>query len=158
MNTLMRTLFCSVAILLTPLANAALTANAAGDEITDSRTGLTWKRCIEGMSWNATSSSCTGAATTYTQAQALALAAGAWRLPNIKELASLTDLSRKNPAINTTAFPNTPFPATNSASVEDHWSSSLSVGQPGYSWYVSFSTGRVDAFAENTTMTVRLVK
>ena len=39
--------------------------------------------------------------------QSLALGTGSWRVPTIKELATLIDYTYYNPAINTTAFPNT---------------------------------------------------
>ncbi|MCX8521150.1 MAG: DUF1566 domain-containing protein, partial [Rhodoferax sp.] len=68
--------------------------NQNGAEVTDRRTGLVWARCSLGQSWNG--STCTGTASTHTHEQALAQAqtanvggASGWRLPNVKELASL---------------------------------------------------------------------
>lgn len=77
-------------------------------------TGLTWKRCLEGMGWDG--ASCTGAATTYSWQQALQRAATMnanggfagqtnWRLPNIKELQSIVEQRCNDPARNMTAFP-----------------------------------------------------
>lgn len=59
-----------------------------------------------------------------------------WRLPTIKELASLADLSRYNPAINTTYFPNTVV-----AFGSYYWSSSSYANDPGDAWYVYFFYG-----------------
>ena len=78
------------------------TVNGDGT-ITDKKTNLMWKRCVEGLS----GSDCmTGTATTYDWQAALDLAdnslfGGAdWRLPNIKELRSLAAYDRYNPTIN----------------------------------------------------------
>ncbi len=63
------------------------------DEVTDTVTGLKWKRCVEGLS----GASCTGTAkpASYKEAQALALSAATtakpWRLPSRTELAGLID-------------------------------------------------------------------
>lgn len=66
--------------------------------VTDSRTGLMWKRCSEGMSWDNVGKACTGAATSngwqtsLTNAEAASFAGKTdWRLPNIKELGSVVD-------------------------------------------------------------------
>lgn len=80
--------------------------------VLDLQTNLLWQRCSLGQSWDANTSTCIGTASTHTWQQALALTSNLagftdWRLPNIKELASLTDLARSNPAINSTIFPNT---------------------------------------------------
>lgn len=86
----------------------------SGEEVTDKRTGLVWKRCSEGQTLSG--SSCTGTAASYKHEQALARAKSAnttdsatgWRLPNVKELASLADKGCQSPAIDSTAFPGTP--------------------------------------------------
>jgi hypothetical protein len=136
------------------LAHAALTPNAAGDEITDSKTGLIWKRCAEGMAWSSASSTCTGTATTYTLEQALAhaktLAGAGWRLPNVKELSSIVDDSRVRPAINTLAFPETPF--------NWFWSASPNAGDSSNAWNVNFSSGSVLNNNRSNSSRVRLVR
>ena len=78
--------------------------------VTDKATGLQWKRCSEGQTWS--SGTCTGSATTHTWQQALQLAGGVsyagqsdWRLPNVKELASIVELACSEPAIDLAAFP-----------------------------------------------------
>jgi hypothetical protein len=65
-------------------------------EVTDRRTGLTWRRCVEGRSFNG--AACQGAALeqpwidTLAHARRQARQTGvAWRLPNLKEVASLLD-------------------------------------------------------------------
>jgi len=86
--------------------------NSAGDEVTDTVTGLIWKRCAEGMVWSG--GTCAGTATPFTWYGALAQTAFfsdytgvAWRMPNLKELESLVETACYDMAINQTAFPAT---------------------------------------------------
>lgn len=117
-------------------AQARYSYSADGSEVTDSKTGLIWRRCSEGQSWSA--GTCIGTATISTQENALYQAQGqtGWRLPNVKELSSLADKTRSNPAIDTTAFPATP-----SAS---YWSASPYAGDAAVkAWSVDFKDGYV---------------
>ena len=128
--------------LLCPVpALAEYSYSADGSEVTDSITGLTWRRCSEGMAWSG--GTCTGTAATYTHEGALqrasseATASKAWRLPNVLELYSITKAGEAvNPSIDTTAFPGTPS--------SFFWSSSPDVDNAAsYAWYVSFGNGNV---------------
>ncbi len=70
--------------------------------VTDSATGLMWQQSDYylnmGSGWRDGLNYCEG----------LSLAGhNDWRLPNIKELFSIVDLSRRDPSINTAYFPNT---------------------------------------------------
>lgn len=82
---------------------------AEGDKVTDRGTGLVWRRCAEGSTWDG--SGCAGKVQRVNWQDALALARAArydgatWRLPNATELFSLTDDRRFEPAIDTEAFP-----------------------------------------------------
>ena len=117
-----------------PLAAlAAYSYSADGSEVTDSTTGLIWRRCAEGMAWSG--STCTGTAATYTHEGALqraaseATASKAWRVPNVMELSSITKLGEAvNPSIDITAFPGTPS--------SWFWTSSPYVGDSNYAWDV----------------------
>ncbi|MGI9213861.1 MAG: DUF1566 domain-containing protein [Methylococcaceae bacterium] len=130
--------------------------SADGQEVTDTKTGLIWRRCAEGMRFNG--STCTGSVKTYTHENALrrATAEGArtgvaWRLPNVKELASIVDRSRVSPAIDPKAFP-----VTQSAWF---WSSSPYAGKPNDAWVVDFGDGNVDGYVNrDNTFAVRLVR
>lgn len=81
---------------------------------TDTTTDLMWMRCSLGQTWSSSESSCsTGSIETYSWRTALAAAEGSefasytdWRLPNIKELASLVEQACTTPAINATIFPD----------------------------------------------------
>ena len=74
------------------------------------KTGLTWKRCAEGQSWNG--STCTGIASTYSWSAALQLEPDMvtfvgfsdWRLPNLKELGSIVERRHRRPVINWDGF------------------------------------------------------
>ena len=59
-----------------------------------------------------------------------------WRLPTSKELISLVEYKKVDPAINTELFPD-----CHSAY---YWSSSPYAGYPYYAWYVHFGYGYID--------------
>lgn len=128
------------------------TASLDGQEITDSKTGLTWRRCAEGMSWKKTT--CTGKASFVNQADAAALAkaaGGEWRLPVLKEMSSIVavrEAEEGKAAIDPRAFPGSP-PGR-------FWTSS-SVGT-GYFMFVSFTEGSAGEGARNSPGAVRLVR
>lgn len=135
------------------------TVSANGQEVTDNQTKLIWRRCAEGMDWDGTT--CAGVAGTFTHEAALIRAkdqavstAIAWRLPNVRELSSIVDRSRSNPAIDPAAFPATP--------VNVFWSASPLVGYAsGYAWGVDFGDGVVDLSylnVRNSSNPVRLVR
>ncbi|TAL51535.1 MAG: DUF1566 domain-containing protein [Methylovulum sp.] len=140
-----------------PTAPAAdrYTVSANGQEVKDNKTQLVWRRCPEGMSWSV--NTCAGSASYLTHQaalqQATSEAAGtgvAWRLPNVKELASIVDRSRSYPAIDTLTFPATPSSA--------FWSSSPDVGYADGAWSVDFSDGGVDYGGRGSSFAVRLVR
>ena len=136
-------------------ADAPFTVSADGTEVTDGRTGLVWRRCAEGMT--ATGGTCTGTASSFTHEQALAQARDqatstsvAWRLPNVRELVSIVDRSKSNPAIDTVAFPATPAIA--------FWSSSPKVGDASFAWVVRFDNVVVGSGGRSNAAPVRLVR
>ncbi len=72
-----------------------------------------------------------------------------WRLPNIKELVSIVDYNRTNPAINTVFF---------TAQSTFYWSSTTYVG-PTIAWVVKFSGGGVyNDYDKTTTYYIRPVR
>ena len=127
------------------------------DQVIDLRSGLVWQRCSAGQTWNG--STCTGTATTHTHADALGLARQAnpgnnpsgWRLPQVKELASLLDMGCRAPAIAASVFPATPQ--------DKAWSSTPFAQRPNIAWTVDFA----DSYVQNQTgignpLYVRLVR
>ncbi len=114
--------------------------------VTDEGTGLQWKRCSEGQSWNGTT--CLGSVTRLSWQGALQLADAAsfagnsdWRLPNIKELASIFEQACHSPAIDLAVFPGTPWSDVLSEPSNSFWSSSPDRSDLAYTRAVHFSNG-----------------
>lgn len=159
-QSLARQLALSLLVVLTSLSaqgGQRFQPNAAGDEITDSHTGLVWRRCTEGQNWNG--QTCTGTYQAYAfdgalaRAQSQADSSGlAWRLPNVKELKSLVKPAVYSPAINTAAFPGTPNTY--------FWSATPVARDASAAWVVFFIDGFVGTtdVAEEKYGTVRLVR
>ena len=128
-----------------------------GNEVTDSTTGLIWRRCAEGI--KIINNDCSGNATAFNSDQAQswakneALTSGKpWRLPSLKELSGIVDPSCCNPAIDTVAFPGTPG--------SPFWSAPPAAGESSYAWGVNFDYGYVDYGSEHNSAgyRVRLVR
>jgi Protein of unknown function (DUF1566) len=129
-----------------------LVVSADRQEVIDRLNRLVWRRCAEGQTLDATGSQCLGRATRFFWRDALAQAQAAgsgWRLPNIKELASLSDLALFNPAIDTLAFPNAP-------NGDAHWSSSPFAANPALAWTISVHDGQTHT--SSSANVVRLVR
>ena len=109
----------------TSVMAGSFTANTDGT-VTDNLTNLIWhpQENIEKMTWESAIEYCEG----------LAYASfNDWRLPNIKELESLTEDSAYNPAVDRTYFPNTYS--------DFFWSSTTFLQGDGYAWIIDFSNG-----------------
>jgi len=155
---LFRTLGFALLLLSSAGASQAqdrFTPSADGQEVTDSRTGLIWRRCAEGMVFKG--KTCTGQAAFLNQPDAAARAKAAsapgaeWRLPILKELSSIVsarEAEENKAAIDPNAFPATP--------VARFWTSS-STG-PGYFTFVGFSDGSAGEAPRATSAAVRLVR
>lgn len=124
--------------------------SASGQEVTDHKTRLVWRRCAEGMT--AQAGGCRGTALALSHAAAMAHAdkarSGGWRLPNRDELASIADESRHTMAIDTQAFPGTP--------AEHFWTSSRENDQ--YVKAVNFYNGSVYSRYQTNAHHLRLVR
>ncbi len=137
------------------MAAPRYTPSPDGQEISDSKTGLVWRRCAEGMDWKGNTCVNTAVFSNFFGAEARAKAVAAsgkpWRLPTIKELSSIVavrEAEEGKAAIDPLAFPATP--------AARFWSSS-SVGR-GYFMYVAFTEGSVGEGERNSPGAVRLVR
>lgn len=137
--------------------------NHGDGTVTDTKTGLMWKVCNEGESWDSTSKTCIGTYLTYTWQGALSQAKNLnnsngfsgykdWRLPNIKELRSIVELQCADPSINLSIFPTTPSGTNSSTGNIIYWSSSPKSGIDEFNaWGVNFTATTVYPPATNST-------
>lgn len=112
----------------------ALVDNKDGT-VTDQRTGLVWQKvpASKEMTWEQALAHC---------AALPASKAGKWRLPNVKELRSLSDDSKSSPSVDTAVLP--------SMRAASYWTSTAQVNRPSRAWYVDFESGLV-TYEEKTT-------
>lgn len=111
------------------------------DTVLDTQTGLVWQRNDDATTrtWDDAEAYCA----------ALPLPGSGWRIPSAKELLSLLDDSRHNPAIDPTAFP--------SASNGSYWTNTTQAGTGG-KWYLYFPYGNLTWTATSDPQLVRCVR
>jgi hypothetical protein len=137
--------------------------------VTDLWTGLMWKQCVEGMVWDL-NNGCTPGVEAYTYSWQGALQEVAnvnsgtagqnlyqsdWRLPNVKELFSITEMACSDPATNEKFFPMTFTPALPTVM---YWTSTGYALAGGGIWFVNFSTGAISTTGPTALSGVRLVR
>ena len=110
--------------------------------VTDMVTGLMWQQSVtSNKTWEQALAHCEGLDLGgYTD----------WRLPSAKELRSLVDTSRSNPAIDTTYFPDTP--------AAWFWTGTTSAYKTYDAWIVNFYFGDVDGHNKTSGNDVRAVR
>jgi hypothetical protein len=116
--------------------------NVDDDIVLDTQTKLSWQRAV--------SNERLGAADAAAYCTELELAGPGWRLPTIKELHTLVDETRTQPAIDTAIFPKTPASFI--------WTSSRVSSFQQYLWAVNFAEGTDAWFTEETPRYVRCVR
>ena len=127
-------------LLATPVWAAPYTASQGA--VTDQHTGLDWQQQDDGgkRTWEEGIAYCEG----------LSLANQTdWRLPNIKELESITDDNRLNPAID---------PIFTGTSASNYWSSTTYARFSDSAWYVDFSDSYVSVYYKSSHYYVRCVR
>ncbi|NVK24786.1 MAG: DUF1566 domain-containing protein [Gammaproteobacteria bacterium] len=148
---------------------AGSTVTTADDEFTVSANNsglvvhgeseLMWSRCVVGQTWNADSETCDGEPVRLTWQLALQLSDEYqfndhtdWRVPNLKELASLVERACVSPSANLTIFPNTPD--------GNFWTSTpnTSADKTTEAWSVAFSNGRIDSRDKQQDYYIRMVR
>jgi hypothetical protein len=129
-----------------------------GTEVTDTLSGLVWRRCAEGMNWNNQAGSCDGSMTLFYWKDAFdhakANREGGWRIPNIKELFSIVDHEVDGVPLDPIAFPNVPLSSNFLSSTLIEEEASL------YSKWVFFYRGSIDNMDiyKGRAMALRLVR
>ena len=118
---------------------------------------LIWRRCVEGMAWDAASATCTGTSATFTHEEALRWAARQakatgqpWRVPSVKELDWLIHRSYPSPPIDPLAFPATP--------ASPHWTATPEPRTAGQAWAVDFLVGELAPHARPERLVLRLAR
>jgi formylglycine-generating enzyme required for sulfatase activity len=119
----------------------------------DTTSGLTWQGCPSGLR----GASCDVALiASHDWAGALKYCESLrwgnfddWRLPNVKELFSILDLSRHNPAVNSGVFPANPTSL---------WSSTSFPSTSSSAWRLLGGSGRLDGTTKTELMPARCVR
>lgn len=139
-------------------ASAEFTVHNDGT-VTHKKTTLMWQVCLQGQAWSSTA--CSGTATSHDWQQALSIPsmintsggyAGYtdWRLPNIKELASIVELKCINSSINEAIFPDTDSAFS--------WSASPYINDAKRAWIINFGDGGNLIASRISTLKLRLVR
>jgi hypothetical protein len=102
----------------------------ATGEVRDNYTGLVWQQDFSTatMAWTDAAGTCAG----------LTTGGHTWRVPSIRELATLVDEAQVAPAINRTMFPGT---KSGSKSNNWYWASHLAAGNATAAWAINFDDG-----------------
>jgi hypothetical protein len=128
--------------------------------VTDRATKLMWMRCSGGQQW--AGGSCSGQASAYDWRAAQNLAGDVnvngslffndWRVPSLRELASIVERECTDPRVNLTVFPNTPAGL--------YWTASARPGvdAPTLAYALSFGNDGVVPLPKDKQHHVRLVR
>ncbi|MGD9972819.1 MAG: DUF1566 domain-containing protein [Desulfatirhabdiaceae bacterium] len=116
--------------------------NNENGTVTDTETGLTWEQDSHGdLDWKSALNHC----------DTLSLAGhDDWRMPTIKELDTIADLSRSSPAINTYYFSDT--------AKAKYWSATTRAEKTSEAWVIDFTYGDDANTAKTTKLYVRAVR
>ncbi len=122
---------------------------------THKKTGLMWKRCVEGMQIKA--GRCRGDlqkvfwSDVFKQYQGVKFAAYSdWRAPTIDELKTIVEKRCKSPALNLSIFPDAPNLQA--------WSASGVEGQDGKAWQMYTASGVALKANKAASASLRLVR
>ncbi|WP_051261302.1 DUF1566 domain-containing protein [Desulfovibrio inopinatus] len=126
------------------------------DEAFDKATGLIWRRCSEGTSWN-DSEGCIGSVKLLSLDEAKSIAkqlGNGWRVPTIDELYSIVDEKCQQPVIDPVVFPG----VKDQGEGASYWSCTHVEEIPTLIYYVEFMSGIVDAHSKGFGLAVRFVR
>jgi hypothetical protein len=118
-----------------------------GSDVLDKQTNLIWQRCLLGQSWDG--NKCLGSPQHLTWDKTLIAAkeTNVWRIPNVKELNSITEYAC-HPMVDTRFFDINPDIEHNMV----YWSSTPNINNAKEVWVVNFSayTGEIVAVSAKT--------
>ena len=130
-----------------------------GQVIVDKNTKLEWELKVDGGDGESCLDNLHGVDARCTWAQALEwidmlnaenyAGHSDWRLPNVRELMSILDYSRANPAID---------PIFDPTAAALYWSSTTFLVNPSSAWVVSFSGGSTNGASRDDSFPVRAVR
>ncbi len=128
-----------------------------GGEAVDMLTGLIWKRCSLGLTWDADRHDCVGEIAKVGLDDALQKAKEAgseWRVPSGPELQTIVVLTCGSPVVDITVFPDIRKDEDGEA---DYWTTSP-VGTTNLFYFFDFMSGRVDRHTRDFQLAIRLVR
>ncbi|MBN2791581.1 MAG: DUF1566 domain-containing protein [Desulfuromonadales bacterium] len=133
---------CYVRAVCSGLSRSSSPVDNGNGTVTDPHTGLMWQQGeTDSMTRDAALQACENSNLAgYDD----------WRLPNVKELASLVDFNRFNPSADDTSFPD--------IFSNNYWSSSIQSSDPNKAWLMNFFLGmtvRDDKLEKNNVRVVR---
>jgi len=121
---------CGVAFALASPSRAAAPAGRyeiATGLVTDTKTGLVWQQTEDGKTY------------AYAAAHQHCADLGAgWRVPSVKELLTIVDESRANPAVDSAVFTSIP----SGGNIVSCYQTSTALAGTGITWLVCFDAGR----------------
>jgi len=130
-----------------PKSGARFVDNGDGT-ITDKATGLMWAKDGNGAGCNNGNVIAWSAAITFIEGLSFA-GHDDWRLPNIKELQSIIDFSKSNPAID---------PVFTNTTSNFYWSSTTYAGGSAFGWGFYFDVGSMDYLTKGNSYYIRPVR
>jgi hypothetical protein len=128
--------------------------SADGQEVLDQDTRLIWRRCLEGMRYEA--GRCLGEpqALAWSQgvdwAKAVSLPTTSWRMPTMMELTSVIDMNRHGAPVDPVLFPDTPRVYV--------WSATVNERTPSHAWVMFYANGYMMSAQQSISYFVRLVR
>lgn len=148
---------CIIGSLLTTSTDRFV-INVSEGTVTDKKSGLMWKRCVEGMSglecnigkakymrWNG--ANIHGRDSSYS-------GYSDWRLPTAGELEEIVERSCRDPAVNLAVFPRDPGREVWTSSVVPHRNDPKNL----WHWFIRFKEGFMLPGDHNRENAVRLVR
>ena len=128
--------------------------SADGQEVLDQDTRLIWRRCLEGMRYEA--GRCLGEPQPLAWSQgvdwakAVSMPTTSWRMPTMMELSSVIDMNRHGAPVDPVLFPDTPRAYV--------WSATVNERTPSHAWVMFYANGYMMSAQQSISYFVRLVR